>query len=64
MLQWLGANIGTILVCAILLAIVTAIIIHLINNKRKGKNSCSCGCGCSGCAMKDTCHVGKEETKK
>ncbi len=64
MLQWLSANIGTIAVCAVLLAIVTAITIHLINNKRKGKNSCSCGCGCSGCAMKDTCHVGKEEAKK
>ncbi len=64
MLQWLSANIGTIAVCAVLLAIVTGVIIHLINNKRKGKNSCSCGCGCSGCAMKDTCHAGKEEVKK
>ena len=57
MLQWLQANIGTIIVCAVLIAVLTAIIINLINNKRKGKNSCNCGCGCSGCAMKDSCHV-------
>lgn len=63
MFEWITANIGAIGVCALLIAIVTAIIIHLINNKRKGKNSCSCGCGCSGCAMKDTCHTGIKETK-
>ena len=64
MLKWLSANWGTVLVCAILIIVLTLIVIHLINNKRKGKNSCSCGCGCSGCAMKDTCHAGKEVNKK
>lgn len=63
MLAWLQANIGTIIVCAVLVAVLTAIVIHLINNKRKGKNSCSCGCGCSGCAMKDTCHVPAKDKK-
>ncbi len=56
MLEWLSANIGTIAVCAVLVAVITAIIIYLINNKKKGKNSCNCGGGCSGCAMKDACH--------
>lgn len=56
MFEWLSANIGTIAVCAVLVAVITAIIIYLINNKKKGKNSCNCGGGCSGCAMKDACH--------
>lgn len=64
MIQWLSQNWGTVLVCTVLLLILTLIVIHLINNKRKGKNSCSCGHGCSGCAMKDACHAGKEEKKK
>ncbi len=61
MLNWLSTNLGTIAVCAVLAAVVVSIIIHLINNKKQGKNSCSCGCGCSACAMKDTCHPAKEE---
>ncbi len=60
MLTWITNNIGTIIVCAVLLAIVTAIIIYLVKNKKAGKNSCSCGCGCTHCAMKDSCHAGKD----
>ena len=63
MLAWLQANIGTIIVCTVLIAVLAAIVINLINNKRKGKNSCNCGCGCSGCAMKDACHVPSKDTK-
>lgn len=64
MLQWLSQNIGTIAVCAVLLAVITAIIIYLIRNKKQGKNSCNCGYGCTNCAMKDTCHPqNKDESK-
>ncbi|MBR2724839.1 MAG: FeoB-associated Cys-rich membrane protein [Ruminococcus sp.] len=64
MLDWITNNIGTIAVCAVLLAIVTAIIIYLIKNKKAGKNSCSCGHGCTHCAMKDSCHAGKDTESK
>ena len=60
---WLAANIGTILVCALILAMVTGLIYGLIRDKKKGKSAC-CG-GCSGCAMRGQCHHGasKEQGK-
>lgn len=53
MLTWILENMATIIICAILLAVVTAIIINMIRKKRKGKSSC--GCGCSTCPMSGTC---------
>ena len=57
MLQWIGANLGTILICLVLLAIVTFIIVHLVRQKKQGKSSC--GCNCAHCAMHGSCHKGK-----
>ena len=54
MLQWIGANLGTILICLALLAIVTFIIVHLVRQKKQGKSSC--GCNCAHCAMHGSCH--------
>lgn len=54
MLQWIGANLGTILVCLVLLAIVTFIILYLVRQKKQGKSSC--GCNCAHCAMHGSCH--------
>lgn len=54
MLTWLSANIGTIIVSAILIAVITKVIVKLIKDKKKGKSSC--GCGCSNCAMSGTCN--------
>ncbi len=51
---WLSANWGTILVCALLVALVAGLVYKLIKDKKQGKSTCSCGC--SGCAMKDQCH--------
>ncbi len=53
-MTWLGENIGTIIVIAVLVLIVGLIIRGMIKNKKSGKSSC--GCGCSECAMKDKCH--------
>ena len=47
-------NIGTIIICAVLVLIVAAIIFKLVRDKRKGKSSC--GCNCAHCAMSGTCH--------
>ena len=52
--------IPTIIICAVLAAIVVAIVYRLIRNKQQGKSSC--GCGCSSCAMQGICHE-KKETK-
>ena len=45
---------GTILVLAILMAVVAAIILNLLKNKKKGRSTC--GCSCSACAMAGSCH--------
>ncbi|MGN0459791.1 MAG: FeoB-associated Cys-rich membrane protein [Ruminococcus sp.] len=57
MLEWLMNNISTIIVGMIVLAVIIAIVIRMIKNKKRGKTSCNCGC--SGCPMGDSCH--KEE---
>ena len=54
MLHWIGANLGTILICLVLLAIVTFIILYLVRQKKQGKSSC--GCNCAHCAMHGSCH--------
>lgn len=54
MLTLLAENIGTIIVCAVLILIVALITINMVRNKKKGKSSC--GCGCSNCPMSGSCH--------
>ena len=54
MLSWLSANIGTIIICAVLIAIVAAIIAKLIKDKKNGVSTC--GCNCAHCAMAGSCH--------
>ena len=57
MFAWIVENIGTIMVCAVLIGVVALIITIMVRNKKKGKSSCSCGC--SGCAMSEHCHSKK-----
>lgn len=54
MLQWIAANLGTILICAVLLAAVALILRSLLRQKKQGKSSC--GCNCAHCAMHGACH--------
>lgn len=49
---WLVANIGTIIICTVILAMVVFLITVLIRDKKKGK--CSCGGSCGTCGM--NCH--------
>jgi hypothetical protein len=53
MLSFLAENIGTIAVGLVVAAIVAAIIIKTVRDKRRGKSSCSCGC--SGCGAAADC---------
>ena len=54
MLKFLQQNWGTIVVVAVLAAIVCAIVVSRIRARKQGKSTC--GCGCSHCAMKGACH--------
>ena len=54
MLQWLTANLGTILISAVLLAVVILIVVYLLRQKKAGKSSC--GAVCAHCAMHGRCH--------
>lgn len=54
MLTWLAENIGTIVIAAILLAVIVGIAVHLLRQKKQGKSPC--GCGCSTCPSCDQCH--------
>ncbi len=54
MFEWIGKNLGTIVVLALIAAGVVSIIISMIKNRRSGKGG-SCGCGCSSCAMSESC---------
>jgi cell division protein FtsW (lipid II flippase) len=54
MLSWLSENIGTIIVCLVLIAIVALVVRSMIRKKKNGCTSCSCGC--SGCAAQSKCN--------
>ena len=54
MLHWISANLGTIVIAGVLLAVIVLISIQLIRDKKKGKSSC--GCNCAHCAMHGECH--------
>ncbi len=63
--NWLAVNGGTVLVCALILALMAGLILLLIRDKKKGKSCCG---GCSGCAMQGSCHyksgaLGKDSDK-
>lgn len=57
MSEWLSANIGNIIVTALILLAVFLAIRSVIRAKKSGK---SCGCGCQNCAMQGKCHEKKE----
>lgn len=54
MLAWLSANIGTILITLVLIAMVAGISVYLIKQKKQGKSSC--GQNCAHCTMHGSCH--------
>ena len=56
MMEFLSQNWGTMLVGAVVLAVVAFNIVRLVNKKRRGQ--ASCGCGCDNCAASDICHKG------
>ncbi len=57
-MAWLGANLGSIIVALIVIAIIAFAAYSLIKDKKSGKGSC--GCGCANCAMHGKCHGVKQ----
>lgn len=57
MLSWISENLATIIICIGLMAVVAAILVSMIRNRKKGKSSC--GCGCADCPMGGACHSKK-----
>ena len=54
MFNWISENIGNIIAIVILAAVIAAIVIHLI--KQKKRSTSSCGCSCRSCPMTNSCH--------
>ena len=57
MLQWIITNLGTILICIALMAVIALIFRSLIRQHKQGKSSC--GCNCAHCAMHGAYHSHK-----
>ena len=57
MLDWLLKNIGTIIICTVIMVVIAAIIVSMVKNGNKGKSAC--GCGCADCPMSGSCHKDK-----
>lgn len=53
MLEFIKANIASIIVGAVVFIVVAAVFIKLIRDKKNHKSSC--GAGCSGCALSGIC---------
>ncbi|MBO5713042.1 MAG: FeoB-associated Cys-rich membrane protein [Clostridia bacterium] len=47
MIEFILNNLGTIIVFAVVVLIVTLIIVKITKDKRAGRTTC--GCGCEGC---------------
>ena len=55
MFHWISENTGNIIAMVILAAaVVAAIVINLVKQKKRGKSSCGCSCG--SCPMRGSCH--------
>lgn len=61
MLEFITNYGGTILVCAIIAAVMVLLVRSLIKDKKKGKTCCG---GCAGCAMSGSCSSAQNSGKK
>lgn len=58
MMEFFAQNWGSMLVAAILAAVVILVILKLKSNRKKGKTSCGCDCG--HCPSSGMCHTGQK----
>lgn len=52
-MDFLTQNAGTIIVAAVLIAVLAVVVICIVRNKKNGVSSC--GGGCSGCPFSGRC---------
>ena len=57
MISFITENLGTIIITVVLVAILAAIVVKLVRDKRKGKSSCVGNC--AHCALGGSCHAKK-----
>ena len=62
MLEWLAANIGTIIVALIVIAVIAFVVARMVKDKKVGKSSC--GANCAHCASDLPLDEKKEADKK
>lgn len=55
MLEFLMNNLGTIIVAAVVLAILALVTIGMISDRKRGRSSCGGACG--GCPNAGLCHA-------
>lgn len=60
-MDFIFQNIGTIIVTLVIIAIVTAVIIVMRNDKKKGKSLC--GASCKHCPNSELCHKAQNPKK-
>jgi hypothetical protein len=60
-MNWLMDNLATIVVGAVLLALVIGVVAYMRKQKRKNPGAGSCGCGCSACPMAENCAEKREK---
>ena len=44
MFEWLAANIGTIIVALIVIAVIAFVVFRMVKDKKEGKSSCGANC--------------------
>ena len=54
MIAWLTENLATIVVAAVVFAVLALVVVKMIRDKKRGKSACSCGCG--SCPHASACH--------
>ena len=54
MLSFMSQNWGTMVIGAVVFAVVVLIVVNLVRDRKRGKPSC--GCGCSDCPSAGICH--------
>lgn len=52
-MKWFIENLGTLIVCVVLVAGVVLAIVRMVKNKKRGETCCSRGC--SSCPMNGKC---------
>ncbi|NLH02272.1 MAG: FeoB-associated Cys-rich membrane protein [Clostridiales bacterium] len=60
MFEFISENLGSIIVGAVVFAVVLLAVIKIIRDRKS--SSCSCG-GCSGCAGYNMCSIRRENDK-